>query len=99
MKHHTSSHSLKVAGIALALLGLSAIFGLGSIGEAQAGQPALSQSFVTVDRVGTGDYAVRVNRGTKERKCPRSADGCEKPQSCKPGTLVCRLDADPMQKQ
>lgn len=99
MKQHTSSHSPKVAGIALALFGLSAIFGLGSIGQAQAGQPALSQSFVTVDRVDTGDYAVRVNRGTQERKCPRSADGCEKPQSCKPGTLVCRLDVDPMQKQ
>jgi hypothetical protein len=99
MKQHKSCLSPKVAGMALALFGLSAVMGLGSIGEAQAGQQALFQSFAPVDRVGTGDYAIRVNRGTKERKCPRSADGCEKPPTCKPGILVCRVDADPMLKQ
>lgn len=98
MKQHTFCLSPKVAGMALALFGLSAVLGLGSMGEAQAGQPALSQSFVMVDRAGTGDYAIRVGRGTTDRKCPRSADGCDKPQSCKPGTLVCRVDVDPMLK-
>jgi len=98
MKQHTCSPSLKVAGMALALFGLCAVLGLGSMGEAQAGQQALFQSFSPADRVGTGDYAIRVNRGTTDRKCPRSADGCEKPQSCKPGTLVCRVDVDPTLK-
>ncbi|MEK7349466.1 MAG: hypothetical protein AAB177_01235 [Nitrospirota bacterium] len=99
MKQHTFCLSPKVAGMALALFGLSAVLGLGSIGEAQAGQQALFQSFAPADRVGTGDHAIRVNRGTTERKCPRSVDGCEKPQSCKPGILVCRVDVDPMLKQ
>jgi len=99
MKQHNSCLSLKVAGLALALFGLSAVLGLGSIGEVQAGQQALSQSSAQADRVGTGDYAIRVNRGSIERKCPRSADGCEKPPSCKPGILVCRVDVDPMLKQ
>ena len=98
MKQHNSCLSPKVAGMALALFGLCAVLGLGSIGEAQAGQQALFQSFAPADRVGTGDYAIRVNRGTTDRKCPRSADGCEKPQSCKPGTLVCRVDVDPRLK-
>ena len=94
MKQHISYLSPKVAGMALALFGLSAVLGLGSIGEAQAGQPALSHSFVMVDRAGTGDYAIRVSRGSKERKCSRSSNNnCEKPPSCKPGVLVCRVDA------
>jgi len=93
MKQRTSCLSPKVAGIALALFGLCAVLGLGSIGETQAGQPTLSQSFAQADRAGTGDYdAIRVNRGTKERKCPRSVDGCEKIPSCKPGTLVCLIN-------
>ena len=80
MKRHTSSLSPKVAGLALALFGFSAILGLGSYGEAKASQQALSQSFAPADRIGTGDYAAtRVNRGTKERKCPRSSNnGCQK---------------------
>ena len=94
MKQHISYLSPKVAGTALALFGLSAVLGLGSIGEAQAGQPALSHSFVMVDRAGTGDYVIRVSRGSKERKCSRSSNNnCEKPPSCKPGVLVCRVDA------
>jgi hypothetical protein len=95
MKQHTSCLSPKVAGMALAFFGFSAILGLGSIGEAQAGQPALFQSFVMVDRAGTGDYAAtRVSRGSKDRKCSRSSNNnCEKPPSCKPGVLVCRVDA------
>jgi hypothetical protein len=90
MKQHTSSHSPKVAGIALALFGLSAILGLGPIGEAQAGQPALSQSFVTVDRAGTGGYqAILAKRSPGESKCPRSADGCDKRPICPPEATVC----------
>jgi hypothetical protein len=101
MKRHTSCLSPKVAGLALAFFGFSAVLGLGSIGEAQVGQQALSQSFVMVDRAGTGDYAATVvKRGTNDRKCPRSTNNnCEKPPSCKPGILVCRVDVDPMVKQ
>jgi hypothetical protein len=72
MKQHTFCLSPKVAGMALAFFGFSAVLGLGSIGEAQAGQQALSQSFAQADRVGTGDSAIRVSRGAKERKCSRS---------------------------
>lgn len=91
MKQQRSSPlSPKVAGLALVLFGLSAFLGL--TGEVQASPPALSHSSVaSSDRAGTGDSAILVNRGTHERKCPRSADGCEKPQSCKPGVLVCRM--------
>jgi hypothetical protein len=99
MNQHNSCFPPKVAGMALALFGLSAVLGWGSIGEVQAGQQALFQSFAPADRVGTGDFAVRVNRGTPERKCPRSNDGCEKPPSCKPGVLVCRVDVDQLVKQ
>jgi hypothetical protein len=101
MKQQRSSPlSPKVAGVALALFGLCAVLGLGSIGEVQAGQQALSQSFVMVDRAGTGDYAATfVNRGTRDRKCTRSINNdCEKPPSCKPGILVCRVDVDSMVK-
>ena len=97
MKQHTSCLFPKVAGSALALFGFCAILGLGSIGEAQAGPLVLSQSIESADRAGAYT-AIRVNRGTTDRKCPRSADGCEKPQSCKPGILVCRVDVDPMLK-
>lgn len=98
MKQHTVCLSPKVAGMALALFGLCAVLGLGSMGEAQAGPLVLSQSIESADRAGA-HAAIRVNRGTTDRKCPRSTDGCEKPQSCKPGTLVCRVDVDPMLKQ
>jgi len=79
MKRHTSSLSPKVAGLALALFGFSAILGLGSYGEAKAAHPALSQSFA-MDRAGTGNYAAtHVSRGTNDRKCPRSSNnGCQK---------------------
>ncbi|THJ10929.1 MAG: hypothetical protein CAF43_008795 [Nitrospira sp. CG24C] len=101
MKQHNSCLSPKLAGMALALFGLCAVLGPGSIGEVQAGQQALSQSFVMADRVGTGDYAATfVKRGTNDRKCTRSINNdCEKPPSCKPGILVCRVDVDPMVKQ
>ncbi len=89
MKQHNSCLSPKVAGMALALFGLCAVLGLGSMGEAQAGQQALFQSFAPADRVGTGDYAIRVNRGTTERKCPRGTDGCDKQPSCPPDATVC----------
>ena len=90
MKQHTSYFSPKVAGLALALFGLSSVLGLGSIGEAQAGQQALSQSFAPADRVGTGDYATtRVSRSPGEKKCPRSSDGCDKQPSCPPQATVC----------
>jgi len=90
MKQHNSCLSPRIAGMALALLGLSVVLGLGSIGEAQAGQQALSQSFAPADRVGTGDYATtRVSRSPGEKKCPRSSDGCNKPPSCPPEATVC----------
>jgi hypothetical protein len=93
MKQYTSSVSPKVAGITLALFGLCAVLGLGSIGEAQAGQPTLSQSFspfAQADRVGTRGYAAtRVNRSPGERKCPRSSNGCDKQPSCPPEATVC----------
>ncbi len=90
MKQHTSCLSPKVAGIALALFGISAIVGLASIGEIQAGQQALSQSFTSVDRVGTGDYATtRVSRSPGEKKCSRGSNGCDKQPSCPPDATVC----------
>lgn len=89
MKLYTACLSPKVAGLALALFGFCAVSGLGSIGEVQAGQQALSQSFAWADRAGTGDYAIRVNRGTTERKCPRGTDGCDKQPSCPPDATVC----------
>ena len=100
MKQQRSSPlSLKVAGLTLALFGFGSF--LGVTGEVQASPPVLSQSSIApADRAGSAaDEVTRVNRGTKERKCPRSADGCEKPPSCKPGILVCRVDVDPMVKQ
>ena len=78
----------KVAGLALALFGLSAIVGLGSIGEAQAGQQALSQSFAPADRAGA-HAATRVSRSPGEKKCPRSSDGCDKRPPCPPDATVC----------
>jgi hypothetical protein len=98
MKQQRSySLSPKVAGLALALFGFGSFMGL--TGEVQASQPALSQlSIASADRVGTGDYATRINRGTPERKCPRSNDGCEKPPSCKPGVLVCRVGVGQLMK-
>jgi hypothetical protein len=90
MKQHTCSPSLNVAGIALALFGLCAVLGLGSMGEAQAGQQALFQSFAQADRVGTGDYVTtRVSRSPGDKKCPRSADGCDTKPSCPPDATVC----------
>ena len=89
MKQQRSSPlSLKVAGLALALFGLSAIVGLGSIGEAQAGQQALSQSFAPADRAGA-HAATRVSRSPGEKKCPRSSDGCDKRPPCPPDATVC----------
>jgi hypothetical protein len=99
MKQHTFCLSPKVAGMALALFGLSAVLGLGSMDEAQAGPLVLSQSIESADRAGA-HAAIRVSRGSKERKCSRSSNNnCEKPPSCKPGVLVCRVDVDPMLKQ
>jgi len=92
MKQHTSYLFPKVAGLALALFGISAVLSLGSMGEAraQAGQQALSQSFLPADRVGTGDYqAIFAKRSPGESKCPRSADGCDKRPSCPPEATVC----------
>jgi hypothetical protein len=81
MKQQRSSLlSLKVAGLALALFGLSAVPGLGSIGGAQASPLSLTQSISSSVRVGAGDHAViLVGRGKNDSKrCPRSNDGCEK---------------------
>ena len=90
MKQHTSCLSPKIAGLALALFGFFAVLGLGSMGEAQAGQQALFQSFAQADRVGTGDYATtRVSRSPGDKKCPRSADGCDTKPSCPPDATVC----------
>ena len=90
MKQHTSCLSPKIAGLALALFGFCAVSGLGSIGEVQAGQQALSQSFAWADRAGTGDYATtRVSRSPGEKQCPRSADGCDKRPPCPPDATVC----------
>ena len=99
MKQHNSCLSPKVAGLALALFGLSAIVGVGSIGEAQAGQQALSKSFAPADRAGAY-AATRVSRSPGEKKCPRSSDGCDRnpPPVCKPNAPVCRVDVDPMLK-
>ena len=85
MKQHRNFRFFsRAACMALALCGLGGFLGLGSMGLAQAGQPVLSESIAA-------DYTDSVNRGSTERKCPRSADGCEKPQSCRPGVLVCRV--------
>ncbi len=89
MKQHTFCLSPKVAGMALALCGLGGFLGLGSTGEVQASPLALAQS-IAADRASSGDYAVtRVNRSPGEKKCPRSADGCEKPPVCPPDATVC----------
>ncbi len=92
-QQRNSRFSSRAACMALALCGLGGFLGLGPMGLAQAGQPALSES-IAADRASAADYTTRVNRGTTERKCPRSADGCERPQSCKPGILVCRVDVE-----
>jgi hypothetical protein len=90
MKQHTSCLSPKVAGLALALFGFCAVLGLGSIGEAQAGQQALSQSFAAADRVGTGGYdAIRVGRGSQDQKCTRGSNDCTKQPPCPPDATVC----------
>jgi hypothetical protein len=83
-QQRNSCFSSRVACMALALCGLGGFLGLGSTGAALASAPTLSQSI-------EADYTTSANRGTTERKCPRSTDGCEKPQSCKPGILVCRV--------
>lgn len=97
-QQRNSCFSSRAACLALALCGLGSFMGLGWTGTVQAGPLALSQSAASADRAGTADYAVRVNRGSTERKCPRSSDGCEKPPSCKPGILVCHAVVEPMQK-
>jgi hypothetical protein len=90
MKQHNSCLTPKVAGLALALFGLSAIVGLGSIGEAQAGLQAPSQFFAPADRVGAGDSpAILAKRSPGESKCPRSSDGCDKRPPCPPEATVC----------
>jgi hypothetical protein len=62
-QQRSSSLSPKVAVLALALFGFGSFLGL--TGEVQASPLALFQSSIApVDRVGTGDYAIRVGRGT-----------------------------------
>ena len=88
-QQRNSCFSSTAACMALALCGLGGFLGMGSTGEAQASLPALSQS-IAADRAGAGDYAATlVNRATRERKCPRSSDGCEKPPVCPPDATVC----------
>ena len=90
-------HSI-VAGLALAVFGLVGV--LGWTGEAQAMQQVFAQAPAACvagsqsglakgdgcNSSGTGGYAtIRVNRGTQERRCPRSADNeCTKIINPKP---------------
>ena len=88
-QQRNSCFSPKVACMALALCGIGCFLGMGLTGEAQASPLALSQS-IAADRAGAGGYAVtRINRSPGEKKCPRSADGCERPPVCPPDATVC----------
>lgn len=89
----------KVAGMALALIGLCGLLGLGLTGEAQASPLALSQAFAPAACMATGDGcrtggtggydAIRINRGSQERKCPRGPNDCDKQPPCPPDVAVC----------
>ena len=80
----------KVACMALALFGFCVVLGLGLTDESQASRFVLSQSFASADRVSAGDYdAIRVTRGSQERKCPRGPNSCDKQPPCPPDVTVC----------
>ena len=80
----------KVAGMALALIGLCALLGLGLTGEAQASSLAVTQSIAAADRGARGDYdATRVSRSPGDKKCPRSSNGCDKTPPCPQDATVC----------
>ena len=89
-QQRNSCLSPNVACMALALFGFCGLLGLGLTDETQASPLALSQSIATANLGGTGGYdAIRINRGSQERKCPRGPNGCDKQPPCPPDVTVC----------